>query len=260
MEPARLNHQRYCARHGYTYACLEENIAQRSDPTWSKIPHVLNLLQQGADFVFWMDADSLFISDGADLQWACDLNKDFVFAGDLNVVFNAGHFLAKRTDWTQQFLSDAFRIHPWTDWEDNGAMMILLGGGSAEDPSTWRRSFEAMKVPTRTQAECQVAMSKLLPSLAEHVEVVPQHLLNAYEWPQGGGKMALLRGDPILHFAGCSAVAKQDLVASFASCNGDPSFLFDWTAGKRTEILERLANQGFVTFRLFFLKMNQKTT
>jgi hypothetical protein len=101
MEPARLNHQRYCARHGYTYACLEENIAQRSDPTWSKIPHVLllgrekllavgwwmsqshapssrrllglgwylpqaasllrNLLQQGADFVFWMDADSLFL-------------------------------------------------------------------------------------------------------------------------------------------------------------------------------------------------------
>lgn len=71
---------------------------------------------------------------------------------------------------------------------------------------------------------------KLLPSLAEHVEVVPQHLLNAYEWPQGGsdlmdlhedwtpwtpwtppggGKMALLRGDPILHFAGCSAAAWQ---------------------------------------------------
>ena len=33
--------------------------------------------------------------------------------------------------------------------------------GSAEDPSTWRRSFEAMKVATRTQAECQVAMSAL---------------------------------------------------------------------------------------------------
>ena len=50
----------------------------------------------------------------------------------------------------------------------------------------------------------------------------------------------------------------QDLVASFASCNGDPSFLFDWTAGKRTEILERLANQGFVTFRLFFWRWIRK--
>ena len=26
-----------------------------------------------------------FISDGADLQWACDLQKDFVFAGDLRL-------------------------------------------------------------------------------------------------------------------------------------------------------------------------------
>ena len=36
-----LNHERWCALHGYSYACLEENIAGRSDPTWSKIPHVL---------------------------------------------------------------------------------------------------------------------------------------------------------------------------------------------------------------------------
>ena len=43
MRPARLNHERYCALHGYTYACLEENIAKRDDPTWSKIPHVLIL-------------------------------------------------------------------------------------------------------------------------------------------------------------------------------------------------------------------------
>ena len=31
------------------------------------------------------------------------------------------------------------------DWEDNGAMMILLGGGSADEPSTWRTAFERMK-------------------------------------------------------------------------------------------------------------------
>ena len=85
MLPARRNHERWCALHGYTYACLEEDIAGRADPTWSKLPHVLSLLKQGAEFVFWMDADSLFISDGADLQWACDLGKDFVFAGDLNL-------------------------------------------------------------------------------------------------------------------------------------------------------------------------------
>eukprot|EP00439_Symbiodinium_sp_Y106_P044146 s1055_g5.t1 len=76
MLPARrtlawaVNHERWCALHGYTYACLEENIAGRADPTWSKLPHVLELLKKGAEFVFWMDADSLFISDGVDLQWA----------------------------------------------------------------------------------------------------------------------------------------------------------------------------------------------
>ncbi|CAE7830327.1 XXT2, partial [Symbiodinium sp. CCMP2592] len=226
MLPARRNHERWCALHGYTYACLEENIAGRADPTWSKLPHVLELLKKGAEFVFWMDADSLFISDGVDLQWACDLGKDFVFAGDLNVVFNAGHFLARRGAWAERFLSDAFRIHPWPDWEDNGAMMILLGGGSADEPSSWRTAFERMKVPTRSPGECHRAMTQLLPrSVAEHVQVVPQHLLNAYEWPRGGGDLSLLRGDPILHFAGCSAEQKTQLIAKFAPCTGDPLLL-----------------------------------
>ena len=42
----------------------------------SRKAEVLELLKKGAEFVFWMDADSLFISDGVDLQWACDLGKD----------------------------------------------------------------------------------------------------------------------------------------------------------------------------------------
>eukprot|EP00913_Durusdinium_trenchii_P000615 g568.t1 len=50
-------------------------------------------------------------------------------------------------------------------------MMILLGGGSAYDPSTWRGSFERMKVPTRSWEECQAAMRDLPPAVAEHVAV-----------------------------------------------------------------------------------------
>lgn len=71
-------------------------------------------------------------------------------------------------------------------------------------------------------------MTKLLPSaVAEHVQVVPQHLINAYEWPQQGAKLALLRGDPILHLAGCSSQEKPKLIAKFASCTGDPMSLID---------------------------------
>lgn len=226
MQPARENHARWCALHGYTYACLEHNIAGRADPTWSKIPHVTRLLEQGAEYVFWMDADSLFIHDGVDLQWACDLDRDFVFAGDLNVVFNAGHFLARRGEWVTNFLAGAFRIHPWPHWEDNGAMMIMLGGGSADDPETWMPAFESMKVPTRSQEECDRAMRELLPPhIASHVAIVPQHRINAYEWPGGGGMAAVVRGDPILHFAGCTASEKVQLVAKFSKCIGDPETL-----------------------------------
>lgn len=226
MKPARENHARWCALHGYTYACFEENFAGRSDPTWSKIPIVLRLLREGAQYVFWMDADSLFIHDGVDLQWMCDLDTDFAFAGDLNVVFNAGHFLARRSTWVTKFLDDAFQIHPWPEWEDNGAMMIMLGGGSAQLPDTWRPAFEKMKVPTQTEDECSHAMKELLPpDIASHVAVVPQHRLNSYEWPGGGGIRALVHGDPILHFAGCSAAEKVGLVAKFAKCTGDPEIL-----------------------------------
>jgi len=232
MRPARENHERWCALHGYTYACLEENIAGREDPTWSKIPHVLRLLREGAEHVFWMDADSLFINDGADLEWACDLGKDFVFAGDLNVVFNAGHFLARRGAWAERLLEDAFRIHPWPEWEDNGALMIMLGGGSADDPSTWRPAFERMKVATRSQHECDRAMKELLPpEVASHVAVVPQHRLNSYEWPGGGGVQAVARGDPILHFAGCSSFEKVGLVVRFAGADGDPGVLLRLCGG-----------------------------
>jgi len=226
MRPACENHARWCALQGYTYACLEENLAGREDPTWSKILHVLQLFEKGAEYVFWMDADSLFIHDGVDLQWACDLDRDFVFSGDLNVVFNAGHFLARRSSWTRKFLSDAFRIYPWPHWEDNGAMMIMLGGGSPDDRSTWFPCFERLKVATQTEEECRRAMRELLPpAVAAHVAAVPQHRLNAYEWPGGGGRAALVRGDPILHFAGCSADEKTGLVARFARCTGDPACL-----------------------------------
>lgn len=226
MRPARDNHARWCALHGYAYACLEHDIANRGDPTWSKLPHVLGLLQKGADFVFWMDADSLFIHDAADLEWACELDRDLVFAGDLNVVFNAGHFLARRGQWAMDFLRDAFRIYPWPDWEDNGAMMVLLGGGSADHPETWKPCFHRMCVPTRSFEECAHAQAELLPSaISSQVAVVPQHRMNSYEWPGGGGLVALARGDPILHFAGCSAKEKAQLVARFASCTGDPDVL-----------------------------------
>jgi len=226
MRPARENHERWCATHGYRYVSVEQNVAGRADPTWSKIPTTLRLFQEGVEMVFWIDADSLFVHLGVDLQWACDLDRDFVFAGDVNVVFNAGHFLARRSEWTTRFLADAFSIYPWPEWEDNGAMMILLGGGVACDPSTWRPAFERMKVPTRTREECAYAMRELLPpSIVEHVTVVPQHLLNAYEWPGGGGITALARGDPILHFAGCTAEEKARLTSVYAGASGDPAVM-----------------------------------
>ena len=46
----------------------------------------------------------------------------------------------------------------------------------------------------------------------------------------------------------------QDLVASFASCNGDPSFLFDWTAGKRTEIPAALGQPRFRSVSFVFFE------
>jgi len=86
MEPARLNHQRYCARHGYTYACLEENIAQRSDPTWSKIPHVLILgLEKLFAVGWWMfqshaPSSRRFIRFGVVFAAGCQFAQEFAAA------------------------------------------------------------------------------------------------------------------------------------------------------------------------------------
>ena len=44
-----------------------------------------------------------------------------------NVVFNAGHFLAKRGTWATRFLNDAFRIFPWPATRSNTGM-VEIGG------------------------------------------------------------------------------------------------------------------------------------
>ena len=43
------------------------------------------------------------------------------------MVFNAGHFLAKRGSWATRFLNDAFRIFPWPATRSNTGM-VEIGG------------------------------------------------------------------------------------------------------------------------------------
>ena len=44
-----------------------------SVPETGELCFLLLLAQDGAEFVFWMDADSLFIHDGMDLEWVCQV-------------------------------------------------------------------------------------------------------------------------------------------------------------------------------------------
>ena len=47
----KANHEAYCARHHYTYVCIEEALSS-CHPMWLKPELLLWKLQEGFDYVF----------------------------------------------------------------------------------------------------------------------------------------------------------------------------------------------------------------
>ena len=102
-ERAKINHQKYCDKHGYTYVCLEEPIND-FHPMWMKPDFILSEFNNNHDYVFWMDGDSFFINMDISLKKFTDLNKDLVATGDENDVINTGHLFFKNSGWSLLFI------------------------------------------------------------------------------------------------------------------------------------------------------------
>jgi len=198
-ETARKNFKDYSDRHGYRLFFHDhEKDSWKTEgrgPKWHKIRAVEEALQtEGIEYVFWMDADSLFLNASISLNSVLPSSgKQMTIAGDHNVFFNSGHFVLRNGQWAKDFLKDTWDVFPPpTPWADNSAMIYLMTGKN-------KACRESLSGP------CCSADAQKLPE----VESVGQRRMNSY--------VAIYQpGDWILHFAGWGVEDKARLMKEYS--------------------------------------------
>jgi len=131
---------KYCEMHGYAAKVIRNFVSGRH-PMWDKIAIIHNLLSEGIPYVFWVDADSMFvrydrrisdeIDDTHDLYLTSGWAAFHTSPGD--VMFresaNSGIMLVKNTEWSKKFMKDIWNQNDFINSSiaDNAAMLHLLG-------------------------------------------------------------------------------------------------------------------------------------
>jgi hypothetical protein len=127
----------YTQKFGYDLRINSDLVVTDRGASWQKIPLIRELFHEGYDFVFWMDADAIFMRYDQDLQEVIEPGKDLYmvnhpipdpFLGQMDTP-NAGVLLLRNCEWTQNLLQDLWDFeeyirHPW--WE-NAALLDLMG-------------------------------------------------------------------------------------------------------------------------------------
>ncbi len=105
------NLRSYANKHGYYLKEYKKNLDKNRDPQWSKIKAVFNVLKTGEfDWIFWCDADTLFLDKERKIESFIDPNFNFIFCSDLSSTLwiNTGAFLVKNTSYSLQFLKKIY--------------------------------------------------------------------------------------------------------------------------------------------------------
>ncbi|KAJ3003268.1 UNVERIFIED_CONTAM: hypothetical protein HDU68_005779, partial [Siphonaria sp. JEL0065] len=109
------NKQAYASRHNYTffnYASIMEQKwpNQKKSIYYTKFLSVLDLFDQGYEWVLWSDADALFLNHGQGLEEFMDEEYDLVVPTaepankQFSKVVNLGHFMFKNSGWSRKYI------------------------------------------------------------------------------------------------------------------------------------------------------------
>lgn len=130
----------YAAAQGLELRVVRGEVPDRP-PAWTKIKVIAALLEEGFDFVFWVDTDAVVVRHDADIRAEIEDGKHlYLAAHQIDVhpmpgmmvrldVPNTGVMLLRNCAWTRSFLEEvwsrtAYLHHRW--WE-NAAVMEVLG-------------------------------------------------------------------------------------------------------------------------------------
>jgi len=123
------NKRKYCEKHGYDFICLEESLDSSRHPAWSKIKLCEKVLSIGKyQWVFWTDADSLFMDFATKLEEFIDEDYNFIVGRESTYV-NTGQFFLKNSPESFDFLKDIYEMTEFIDtygWWEQGSIVKLL--------------------------------------------------------------------------------------------------------------------------------------
>jgi hypothetical protein len=132
----------YAKKYGYTLSLVPNLVMLDRSASWHRIKYTAALFDLGFDFVFWMDADALFLRYDRDIQEVIEPGKDLylvrlplpdglrpsVSSSDQSLP-NTSVMLLRNCEWTRGFLEEIWNREQYQDhpWQENGAVIDLLG-------------------------------------------------------------------------------------------------------------------------------------
>ncbi len=116
---------RYCKRHSIDFEIYKTGFDLSRPPQWSKLSFMKKALQEGYDYVMWIDADAFFIKH-TDIRPAITTDHDVFITRDCNTL-NTGVWIVKNSEFTKRLLDKVDGSGPWDRmWWENGAFKELF--------------------------------------------------------------------------------------------------------------------------------------
>lgn len=122
----------YAKRHSCA-AHIIPNLGRLERPAaWHRVRWIPELFADGFDFVFWLDADALFLRFDRDVRELIQKGKDLYMVRHSyggRVVPNTGVLLVRNCTWSREFFSSVWNCKQYIHhrWWENAAVMSLLG-------------------------------------------------------------------------------------------------------------------------------------
>ena len=129
----RQNCLTFARLHGYGLLLWDTNNAAPRHVLWSKIPSLSYALRTvETEYVWWQDADSLFVNPSQDLEAlkpAAGLS--LTISGDYMCFINSGHLMLRNNAWSLAWLDRIWAFYPGTlpfTWPEQANIVYLLSG------------------------------------------------------------------------------------------------------------------------------------
>ncbi|MBI3307620.1 MAG: hypothetical protein HYZ84_07440 [Candidatus Omnitrophica bacterium] len=167
--------KKYAARYGYSHQRFH-TIESDRPKAWNKIPVILDLFDQGHDFVFWLDADALFVRFDRDIAQEIEEGKDWYLVNHYRLggeVPNTGVMLLRNSQESRALLQQMWDSkHHLTSWWWENAAFIEITGLAGLVPES-RRFMFSQEVLSRAPDPAMLRKIKWLHARWNHTPMSP---------------------------------------------------------------------------------------